>query len=196
MNARHHFGRCTALVVASLLAAASPLQAAQQADVYEFAIIVPLRDDVGTPALNRSERDALGNAATEQRYHRDSVEHGVTIAEVSPRADVRAFAPAPARLEVVISAHLDELDLPRAPADSTVLWVDIESPTGSATHAIRVRDLMRRTTVERFEHYQTVSLPLGGVRALTIRVRFAGNATVGVREIKLAQVTQPDVDSR
>ena len=146
-----------------------------------------MRCDGGTLDLNRTELDELHEHAAERRYHRDSVARGMTIAEcvVSDMRD--ATVRAGSKLVVIVRAHLDEMDLPQAHPDSTVLWIDVlrddsemsrnadgkaalmsvldNAREHCATFAVRAHQLRPRSLVERWDSYQEALLPLGSACA-------------------------------
>jgi hypothetical protein len=163
----------------------------------------------GTIDVNDTELDRLNNRAAERRYVRDSVPAGMTIAEgilvdASNASIMRPLTRA-GTLELVLIGHLEELDVPQAHPDSVMLWIDVDRDGVRSTHAIRARDLMRRSPAESFDRYQQavvrldatdagidrdVAAPVVGAHVAlvsmpAVRVRFAGTATVALNSMEL-----------
>jgi hypothetical protein len=163
----------------------------------------------GSHSLNDAERDGWGNYAAEQRYERDSVPADATIAEGivfdesdGPSRPAGLFGGG--AIELALVGHLEEAEMPQAHPDTTVLWVDVERSGVRSTFAIRARDLLRRNTSEQYKRYQRAAMrvdAVGGdaVASLTealsdmpvVRVRFAGTATVALRQLELQSEARP-----
>lgn len=178
-----------------------------------------MRCDGGTLDLNPHELDDMREYAAERRYHRDSVVRYMTIAVcvVSDRRDVSVRANG--SQAIVVKAHLDEMDLPMAHPDSTVLWIDVlphhiagERPRDDGheasslapgntqerctTYAIRARQLRPQSLAERWDRYQEVVLPLDAACSAAATgdghhfvVRYAGNATIGLHSLSIRQTS-------
>ncbi|HVK40263.1 MAG TPA: hypothetical protein VNA88_17155 [Candidatus Kapabacteria bacterium] len=156
----------------------------------------------GSHSLNDAEHDRWRNYAAEQRYERDSVPAGATIAEgiVFDESDGQSRAAGlfgGGAIELVLVGHLEEAEMPQAHPDSTVLWVDVVYAGVLSTYAIRARELLPRSPSERHERYQQVRVRLDSIHgdpALPrVRVRFAGAATVALNRMELRAVpASPD----